>query len=337
MWKRILLIALSAVIMAGCAHVTPEHPYDDFSKKREFTFGLVSDGSLLKEKQDWAQKHLPALENSYYFANYTGEIIEHPERAISNKDYDGMKVKRDMIVYTLLDLIDMYQYKFNSDFYGGQAGFTSLGEITATGLGTAAAVATPVRVSKLLAALGSAVIGSTAIVNKNFIQDKATDLILARMEALRTATRKRIVAKLKLGVKQYPLGEALADVQEYARGGTIFAALNAIDRDNAKAQDRAEGRVPDPPTITGVTPTAGGKAAVTFTPGSDGGSTIEGYTVTAKPVTKGSAGTDSNNGSPSLIHNVTGLTPGDEYKFAVTAINANGTSAASEELKKTSK
>ena len=79
---------------------------------------------------------------------------------------------------------------------------------------------------------------------------------------------------------------------------------------------------PGTPTIGTATP-GDQQATVTFTaPGSSGGASITGYTVTANP--GGNTGTGS--GSPI---NVTGLTNGVSYTFTVTATNSAGTGSAS--------
>ncbi len=80
------------------------------------------------------------------------------------------------------------------------------------------------------------------------------------------------------------------------------------------------------------TATAGsgaGKAVVTFTaPGSNGGSPITSYTVTATDVTNSLRGNQTATGAGSPI-TITGLHTGDRYTFTVKATNAIGTGAAS--------
>jgi YVTN family beta-propeller protein len=82
---------------------------------------------------------------------------------------------------------------------------------------------------------------------------------------------------------------------------------------------------PAPPTAAAAT--AGNtQATVTFTPPTlNGGQPVTGYTVTSNPP----GGVDSNAGSTSTSHLVTGLTNGTAYTFTVTATNSIGTGAAS--------
>src|SRR5204862_8282681 len=85
--------------------------------------------------------------------------------------------------------------------------------------------------------------------------------------------------------------------------------------------------VPGAPTI-GTATAGNGQATVSWTaPGSNGGSSIPGYTVT--PFLAGVPGTASVFNSTATTQKVTGLTNGLAYTFKVAATNAVGTGAQS--------
>ena len=93
-----------------------------------------------------------------------------------------------------------------------------------------------------------------------------------------------------------------------------------------------------PGAPTGVTASPGAASAtVSWTaPGSNGGSAITSYTVTAADSTKSANGGETCTTTGALSCIVTGLTNGDSYTFTVTATNAAGTgppSAASNSVK----
>jgi M6 family metalloprotease-like protein/uncharacterized repeat protein (TIGR02543 family) len=81
-----------------------------------------------------------------------------------------------------------------------------------------------------------------------------------------------------------------------------------------------------PGAPTGVTAAFGNTTAtVSFSAPSSNGSAITGYTVTSYPA----GGVDSNSGTTSLSHIITGLTNGTQYTFTVTATNGKGAGSAS--------
>lgn len=82
-----------------------------------------------------------------------------------------------------------------------------------------------------------------------------------------------------------------------------------------------------PAAPAGVVATSGNKfvtAEISPSP-SDGGKPITGYTVVSNPA----GGVDSNAGSTTLVHKITGLTNGTSYTFTAIATNAKGSSGPS--------
>ena len=107
-------------------------------------------------------------------------------------------------------------------------------------------------------------------------------------------------------------------------------ATNAMGAGAASAASSAAVpvTVPGAPTIGTATVSGDGQATVSFSaPASNGGTSITGYTVRSSPTNGAIA--DSNAGSLTSPHVVTGLTNGTVYTFTVTATNAAGTGPAS--------
>jgi lysophospholipase L1-like esterase len=104
-------------------------------------------------------------------------------------------------------------------------------------------------------------------------------------------------------------------------GLTALWHLNGNGSDTASQTPTAPA-TPSAPVATVASSTS---ATVVLTAPSDGGSAITGYTVTSSPA----GGVDSNAGSTSLTHTITGLTTGTAYTFTFTATNAVGTSSPS--------
>jgi hypothetical protein len=126
---------------------------------------------------------------------------------------------------------------------------------------------------------------------------------------------------------EYNFLGSIDDFRIYNNVKLSQANINAIyNGGNGTESKQSFGVVSVPSTPTAPTASAGNtQATVTFTAPSSNGLAISGYTVTSIPA----GGTDTNAGTTSLTHTITGLTNGTSYTFTVVATNGFGNSSAS--------
>jgi hypothetical protein len=101
------------------------------------------------------------------------------------------------------------------------------------------------RVKTVLGAILTGFKGVRLSIDKNFFREKATESIIAKMQANRTAVKNRIIDKMaNLLADKYTFEEAMVDLAEFYYAGTLQSAIvsitNEAGRDAAEAQDRTE-------------------------------------------------------------------------------------------------
>ncbi len=124
--------------------------------------------------------------------------------------------------------------------------------------------------------------------------------------------------------KTVTLSRSMIDVKgvKYSSNITLQPFTSVVLMKDLSATSAVAPGAPTSPVATA----GNASASVTFVaPTNNGGSAITGYTVTSIPA----GGVDSNAGSTSLTHNITGLTNGTSYTFTVKATNSAGSSVAS--------
>ena len=113
-----------------------------------------------------------------------------------------------------------------------------------------------------------------------------------------------------------------------ALSAAVILTMGAVNTADAASNAVVPATVPGVPLI-GAATAGDGQATVNFTaPGTDGGTAITSYTVTATDSTIPANGGETATGSGSPI-TVSGLTNGDTYTFTVSATNGTGTGPAS--------
>jgi hypothetical protein len=97
----------------------------------------------------------------------------------------------------------------------------------------------------MLAAISTGVGGQKIAVQRDFFQNQNIALIIKNMRAARSDVLVKIRAKTSKSIDEYPLEDALLDLQEYFAAGTVIggiqhaddtAALQKIIADDAASQ-----------------------------------------------------------------------------------------------------
>jgi len=159
------------------------------------------------------------------------------------------KPSRNRLVYRLIFLSDYQFSKYESSLMLGKATRDSFVDMSMFGLTTAASLITPGSATQILSAIAGGLGFSRSNIEKNFFQNQATPVLIAKMQALRNAKFNEIVSRLNLPYEQYPTQLAIVDVLDYYNRGTMLGALQAISKDTAVQEIRTAGGqvVPPPP------------------------------------------------------------------------------------------
>lgn len=203
--KRLPMSLLFSLALTGCTtgFMSPNHPYDYIYGKTddELKASIVSKAQLeLDEK------------------NYYAETDETKKRDLRNK-----------IIGELRSPIDEFWRRYASSFYGNTAMIKTSFESTTTVLSGAAAITKPPNAASILAALSSAIGAIGTSVDKNFLQQQTSVILLHQMEADVELYGKTIAQGLTKSIEDYPLEVALADLATYSRSMSVPSALASIN------------------------------------------------------------------------------------------------------------
>ena len=137
-------------------------------------------------------------------------------------------------------------------------------------------------------------------------------------------------AKPSKGMSCSTTGALSCTLSDLKNGQSYTVEVRALVKRMKSAWSAPVSVIPGLPTApSNVSASPGnGEVTVTFSPGSDSGSAITKYTVTATDETNAANGGETATGTSSPVV-VTDLTNGDDYSFIVSATNAIGTGALS--------
>lgn len=169
------------------------------------------------------------------------DSIENYKKAIENAKPREEKMRiRNEIINDHIWLIDDFYYKFEAIFYVGKAGLDTLGDWVNLSLTSASAVFGGAEIKSILSVVASGVTGAKLSVDKNFFAEMTIFALVAKMRQLRAEKLKDIEIGMQRPVEEYPLEQALVDIQDYFYAGTTISALQSISEEAGAKMAEAE-------------------------------------------------------------------------------------------------
>ena len=205
-----LILGLLATI-TGCG--TPGFPRQSYSGKDQI-------------KQLESQFAKPELITEYF--------------ALANAPEPIKRAARDKIITGRIALINLNYNQFTSRFSVTKESLDFGADVTELGLNLAATAVGGAESKTILAAISSGVTGGKLAVDKNFFFEKTVSVLITSMNAERKVALLPIMKGLAKNTDDYPLTQALSDLDAYYFAGTFVGGLQAIQADAGSKDVQAQ-------------------------------------------------------------------------------------------------
>jgi hypothetical protein len=147
---------------------------------------------------------------------------------------------RDEIVNDQLEVIDFAYRTFTREISQTSGTVDITGDILAAALSGASTVATATRAKTILSGIATVVTGGKTSIDRNLFLQQAAHVLIGRMDALRDKARVPIRAGQTQTDDDYPLWQALRDINTYLEAGSFGAAITDIERNTANVKEDAQ-------------------------------------------------------------------------------------------------
>ena len=193
----IMMLIIGPILLNGCATISgyPDRSYD-----------------LKAELAALDQYHLPDIINIYNAKTQEKD----------KKDY------RDEVVNARLRAIDLHFGIFEQEVARENIIGNVAVDWAVLALGGATALSPSSTAKSIMGGISGGLTGAKGSVDKNVFYNKTMPVLLAEMEALRKEVLVRIREGLMKSTSDYPLTQALIDLDDYYKAGTIPGALIGI-------------------------------------------------------------------------------------------------------------
>lgn len=180
-----------------------------------------------------ARSDLDALKAEFASSTSIADYYSRPET----------RERRNAFIAGRLVLYDLAYVDWVSRLRFGRAAESTILDTATLGLSQAITLFGGARTKEVLGAIGAAISGTRSSYEKNFFDEAAAGAIAAQMNAERKAALMPIMAGTRAGIAEYPLTDALIDLNAYQFAGTIDGALAGIHRDAGAKEATALARL----------------------------------------------------------------------------------------------
>lgn len=164
-----------------------------------------------------------------------------------SNDNQALKIQRNNVVTLRLLMInrryDAWERRLVNETREGNFGST----LALLGLSGVGSVIKQGATSRSLATSATVVTGAREGFNRDILLDRTIAILMTQMRASRAKVKETILKRLGTPYEEWPIGLALADLEEYEHAGTVNSALMAVAENAAIAkqvnEDRAENAV----------------------------------------------------------------------------------------------
>ena len=141
--------------------------------------------------------------------------------------------RRNKFIAGRLTLYDLEYVRFLSRFRLTRAASATALDTVAIGISSATTLFGGVRTKEVLGAISTALTGGRASYEKNFYDDQTASALVSQMNAERKVALLPILQGSKASIEDYPMTQAIVDLNTYQFAGSISGALAGVQRDAA--------------------------------------------------------------------------------------------------------
>ena len=223
---QIFLLLGSLFITTGCPKYRPKVDFENPG-----TFVSKLNAHMATEQ---AKYNCYRLGQFYSAAGCTGSNPDGPARA---------RIIRNDLLEMAIPYIDSAYIDFITDLQAGRDRTNFIADLVELGATAAVGITNGERTLQIMGVALTAFRGGRRSADLNFYKEQSTPVLITKMDGNRANVRATILAREKVGIADYPIGSAIADLVDYYNAGTLVRAFTELQKDTAVETKKSENNV----------------------------------------------------------------------------------------------